>query len=202
MSYSISLSLSILSDLFLLAFYCCQLLSHVWLFVTPWTAACQASLSIYLPGFAQVCVHLVGDAIHPSRLPWGHKELDTTDWLRTHTSFATLFCFCLQSFPASSLVAQTVKRLPTMQETRVWPLGQEDPLEKEMATHSSTLAWEVPWMEEPGGLQSMGSQRVRHDWVTSLSQCQGLFQWVGCLYQVTKVLELSFSISPSNQSFF
>ena len=149
MSYSISLSLS---DLFLLAFCCCQLLSHVWLFVTPWTAARQASLSIYLPEFAQVCVHLVGDAIHPPRRPWGHKELDTTERLSTHTSFATLFSFCLQSFPASSLVAQKVKRLPIMQETRVRSLGQEDPLQKEMATHSSTLVWEVPWMEEPGGL--------------------------------------------------
>ena len=56
-----------------------------------------------------------------------------------------------------------------MWETRVRSLGREDPLEKEMATHSSILAWEIPWMEEPGGLQSTGSQRVRHDWVTSLS---------------------------------
>ena len=56
-----------------------------------------------------------------------------------------------------------VKRLPTLQETRVQSLGQEDPLEKEMATHSSTLAWRIPWTEESGGLQSMGSQRVRHD---------------------------------------
>ena len=56
-----------------------------------------------------------------------------------------------------------VKHLPTMQETRVQSLGQEDPLEKEMATHSSTLAWRIPWMEEPGGLQSMGSQRIGHD---------------------------------------
>ena len=63
----------------------------------------------------------------------------------------------------TSLVAQTVKRLPTMQETRVRSLGGEDPLKKEMATHSSTLAWKIPWMEEPGRLQSMGSQRVRHD---------------------------------------
>ena len=56
-----------------------------------------------------------------------------------------------------------VKRLPTMQKTWVQSLGREDPLEKEMATHSSTLAWKIPWMEEPGRLQSMGSQRVRHD---------------------------------------
>ena len=65
-------------------------------------------------------------------------------------------------------MAQTVKRLPTVQETRVQSLGQEDPLEKEMATHSSTLAWKIPWMEEPGRLQSMGLKRVGHDSATSL----------------------------------
>ena len=57
-------------------------------------------------------------------------------------------------------MAQTIKRLPTMQETRVQSLGWEDLLEKAMATHSITLAWKIPWMEEPGRLQSMGSQRV------------------------------------------
>ena len=60
-------------------------------------------------------------------------------------------------------MAQTVKRLPAMRETRVRSLGQEDPLEKEMATHSSTLAWKIPWTEEPSRLQSMGSQRVGHN---------------------------------------
>ena len=69
----------------------------------------------------------------------------------------------------ASLVAQMVKRLPTMRETWVRSLGQEDPLEKEMATHSSTLAWRISQMEEPGRLQSTGSQRVRHSWATSLS---------------------------------
>ena len=68
----------------------------------------------------------------------------------------------------TSLVVQMVKRLPAMQETWVQSLGWEDLLEKEMATRSSILAWKIPWMEEPGGLQSVGSQRVRHDWVTSL----------------------------------
>ena len=62
----------------------------------------------------------------------------------------------------TSLVAQMVKCLPTMQETQVQSLGREDPLEKEMATHSSILAWKIPWTEEPGRLQSMGSQRVGH----------------------------------------
>ena len=62
------------------------------------------------------------------------------------------------------------KHLPGMLETWVRSLGREDPLEKEMATHSSTLAWRIPWREEPGRLQSMGSQRVGHDWATSLSK--------------------------------
>ena len=60
-------------------------------------------------------------------------------------------------------VAQMVKRLSTMWETRVRSLGWEDPFEKEMVTHSSTIAWKILWTEEPGGLQSMGSQRVRHN---------------------------------------
>ena len=63
----------------------------------------------------------------------------------------------------ASLVAQTVKHLPTMQETWVRSLNREDPLEKEMATHSSIHAWEIPWTKEPGGLQYIGSQRVGHN---------------------------------------
>ena len=63
----------------------------------------------------------------------------------------------------ASLVAQTVKRLPAMQETWVQSLGEEDSLEKEMATHSSTLAWKIPWTEQPGRLQPKGLQRVGHN---------------------------------------
>ena len=66
-------------------------------------------------------------------------------------------------------MAQMVKCLSTMWETRVQSLGWGDPLEKEMAIHSSTIAWKIPWTEEPGRLQSMELQRVRHDWATSLS---------------------------------
>ena len=66
------------------------------------------------------------------------------------------------------MVAQTVKHLSTRREIWVRSLGWEDPLEKEMAMHSSTIAWKIPWTEEPGRLQSMGSQRVRHDGATSL----------------------------------
>ena len=61
------------------------------------------------------------------------------------------------------LVAQMIKNLPIMWETRVQSLGQEDPMEKRVATHLSILAWRIPWIQEPGGLQSMGSQRVGHD---------------------------------------
>ena len=67
------------------------------------------------------------------------------------------------SLLGASLVAQRLKRRPGMRETWVRSLGWEDPLEKEMATHSSTLAWRIPWRKEPGRLQSMGLQRVRHD---------------------------------------
>ena len=67
------------------------------------------------------------------------------------------------TYLVASLVAQKLKRLPPMWETWVRSLGREDPLEKEMATHSSILAWRIPWTEEPGGLQSAGSQRVGHD---------------------------------------
>ena len=62
-----------------------------------------------------------------------------------------------------TVMVHTVKNLPAMQETQVQPLGWEDPLEKGMAIHSSILAWRIPWTEEPGGLESMGSQKVGHD---------------------------------------
>ena len=65
-------------------------------------------------------------------------------------------------FLGASLVAQMVKNLPAVQETKFRSLGGDDPLEKGMATHSSILAWVIPWTEEPGGLQSIGSQRIRH----------------------------------------
>ena len=76
-----------------------------------------------------------------------------------------MFCFL-----AFWLRSQTVKHLLKMWETRARSLGWEDSLEKEMAIHSSTIAWKIPWTEEPGRLQSMGSQRVGHDWATSRSR--------------------------------
>ena len=82
-------------------------------------------------------------------------------------SCVPLISRCVQR--KTSLVAQMVKHLSTMRETRVWSLGREDPLEKEMATHSSILAWKIPWMKEPGPLQSMRLQRVGHDWANACS---------------------------------
>ena len=97
-------------------------------------------------------------------------------WYLTQISvpYLMLFIICVKTSQflcmsvGTSLAAQKVKRLPTMPETRVRSLGQEDPLEKEMATHSSTLACKIPWTDKPGRLQPMGSQRVGHDWATSL----------------------------------
>ena len=77
-----------------------------------------------------------------------------------------LFDSTYMSYLNASLVAQSIKNLPEMQETWVQSLGWKDPLKKEMATHSSILAWRIPWTEEPRGLQSMGWQRVGHDLVT------------------------------------
>ena len=87
-----------------------------------------------------------------------HSVTKSWTWLSNWTTTTVIKA-------VTSLVAQRVK--PTM-ETWVRSLGREDPLEKEMATHSSTLAWNIPWTEDPGRLQSMGWNRVRHDWVTSL----------------------------------
>ena len=97
--------------------------------------------------------------------PWVHRET----WLsiaHTHSS-SFLKSFSLQIpvlFNGTNMVAQKVKHLPAVQETWVRFLDQEDPLEKEMATHCNTLAWKIPRTEEPRRLQSMGSQRVGHDW--------------------------------------
>ena len=90
-------------------------------------------------------------------IPWGARVLRQILWKMTH-----------RHTPPQT-VAQTIKRLPAMRETGVRFLGRKDPLEKEMATHASTLPWKIPWTEEPDRLQSIGSQRVRHDWATSLS---------------------------------
>ena len=107
-----------------------------------------------------------------------------TLWWNCHLLCCTPLCYCsvlkcfqiqldLSSFRAAyedrraSLVVQMVKKLPAMQETWILSLGQEDPQEKGMVTHSSILTWRIPWTEESGGPQSMGSQRVRHNWATN-----------------------------------
>ena len=90
------------------------------------------------------------------------------NYLWAKLSFRTLFSLLLNKSQGDSLVAQMVKPLSAMRETWVWSLGWDDPLEKETAAHSSTLAWKIPWTEEPDKLQSMGMQRVRHDRETSL----------------------------------
>ena len=126
----------------------------------------------------------------PSSCPlhqWCHPAISCSE---------ALFSFCPQFFPALgtfpmswlfasgdqntgalasasvfpiSLIAQVVKRLSTMRETWVRSLGREDPLKMEMATHSKTLAWKIPWTEKPDGLESIGPQRVGHSWTTSLT---------------------------------
>ena len=106
-------------------------------------------------------------------IPWGRKESDMTERLHFHflfilTSFIFIsffFCVCFFNLPEVFFwifPGGSVKH-PTMWENQVQSLGREDLLEKEMATHSSILAWRFPWTEQPGGLQSMVSQRVRHD---------------------------------------
>ena len=114
--------------------------------------------------------------------PQGIYTLETTGWdsewfwIYNTFKFQVLIDICdmkkinfILLERGTSLVAQKVKHLPTMRETRVQSLGWEDLLEKEMATHSSILAWKIPRTEEPGGLQSVRTQRVGHNWGTSLS---------------------------------
>ena len=96
-------------------------------------------------------------------MPHPHKLNSAKNINELRSGFFFFFVQSPQIRIGASLVAQRLKRLPAMKETWVRSLGREDPLEKEMATHSSILAWRIPWTEEPGGLQSTGSPRVRHD---------------------------------------
>ena len=82
----------------------------------------------------------------------------------THSKLRTIVRDCGDIRRGLPLGAQMIRNSPVMQETQVWCLGWEDPLEKEIATHSSSLTWRIPWTEGPGGLQSIGLQKVRHDW--------------------------------------
>ena len=149
--------------------------------------------------------------------------LDLTDWLlpyQAHTRQIQLLTFGLalyiiwsHVFPLwVSLLAQTVRNLPAMQETWAWSLGWESFLEKGMAIHSSILAWRIPWTEEPGQLQSVGSQRVGCDWVTNththtflstgyISTLQGLSYLQNVLHlhhECSMILKISNKRLPSN----
>ena len=116
-------------------------------------------------GSVAFCSSWGAKAVTTERLNWSLKT-----WANS-CQFQGLFHCTMGVWPylfSTSLVAQRLKSLPAMRETWVWSLGREDPLEKEMATHSSILAWRIPWTEEPGGQQFTGLQRVRHDWATWL----------------------------------
>ena len=104
-------------------------------------------------------------AAHQAPLSLGLSRQEYWSGLPVSSPYMNRQAFNCGSFinVRTSLVTQTVKHLSTMQETWVRSLGQEDPLEKEMAIHSSTLAWKIPWTEEPGRLQSMGLKRVGHN---------------------------------------
>ena len=137
------------------------MLSRARLFATPWTAVHQVPLSIRFSRqryWSGLPFPSPGDLPNPGIEP-GSPALQA-DSLLTE----------LQG-------KQMVKRMSTMQETQVRFLGWEDPLEKEMAIHSRTIAWKIPWTEEPGRLQSVGSQRVGHYWATSLTYLLMIIQW-------------------------
>ena len=118
-----------------------------WVGKIPWRRAQQPTL-VFLPE------EFHGQRSLADYSPRGDKESETTELLSTaHTSYTC----------DASLVAQMIKNLPLMQEIWVQSLGQEHSLQKGMATHSSILAWRIPWIKEHGGLQSTGSQGVRHN---------------------------------------
>ena len=142
-----------------------QSLTCVQLSVTPWTAACQASLSF------TISLSLLKPMSIESMMPFNHLILchplllfcmNECVWLHikkeNHGNDPHLSLLYVMGFPGGSEV-----KVSAWNETQVRSLGREDPLEKEMATHSSTLVWRIPWREEPGRLQSMRSQRVGHD---------------------------------------
>ena len=131
----------------------------IWLFIVDFLFGCPLK-----PGEANVTCYfsLVGQDPGPRSI------LSCKCFLLLAPGRCFFFAWLLHTLLATSLVTQTVKCLPATRETQVQSLDGEDPLEKEMATHSSTLAWKILWTEEPCRLQFMGSQGVGHDWVTSL----------------------------------
>ena len=128
-----------------------------WVGKIPWRRAWQPT-PVFLPGESHGQRSLVGYS------PWGGKESDMTKVTWACMLATSIYKTDKQRGPTASLVAQLVKDLPATQETWVRSLGREDSQEEGITTHSSILASKSPWTEEPGGLQSMGSQRVEHDW--------------------------------------
>ena len=121
-------------------------------------------LCIYFYGIFSPWLHPVACGILVSQPGIEPVSPAVEAWRLNHwNDVEFLFIYLFYSFPCSSVGKESA----SVQETRVWSLGWEDPLEKEMATHSSILAWKISWTKEPGGLQSMGSQRVGHDWATN-----------------------------------
>ena len=137
--------------------------------LTVWiTTSCEKYLKRWeyqttLPVFWETCMRAKKQQLEPNmeQLTGSKLGKEHTKALYFHPAYVIyMHSHCCWDH---SLAAQRLKRLPGMQETRVQSLGREDPLEKEMATHTSTLAWRIPWTEEPVGLQSTVSQRVRHN---------------------------------------
>ena len=144
----------------------CTVAHCIWLFVTPWTVANQAPLSMQFSRqeyWSGLSCPPPGNLTDPGIEP----IFPAISCIGRRIFF--FFLTTSTTWKWTSLVAQMVKRLSTMREAQVRSLGWEDPLEKDMTTHSSTLSWKIPWTEEHGRLQSTGSQRVGHDWATSLS---------------------------------
>ena len=145
---------------------CQNIISHVQLFAIPWTVVYQASLSMGFSRQEYWCglpFPSPGDLPDPgieSRSPALQANAftvwTTSDWVTNDWIILDYWCFSLWA----SLVAQMIKNLPAIQETKVGSLGREDPLKKRMATHPSFFAWRIPWTEEPGRLQTMRLQRV------------------------------------------
>ena len=139
----------------------------------------------------------------PTSNPWPLEHMHFSTLSNTHppSAFTTIQATITNITPAS-LVAQSGRNLPAVQETWVRSLAQEDPLEKEMAIHSSILAWKIPRTEEPGGLQSMESQRVRHYWVCKLQLYPPwtvkliTFSWLPKWLWLLGLLTPAFNLSP------
>ena len=173
-----------------LSLFLCSLFSsfsHVQLFVTPWTATRQASLSItnslsllklmsiesVMPSNHLILCRPLLPSVFPSITVFSSQSVVCIRWpkywsfsfsISPSNEYSALISFRMDWFDLRDFsIAQMVKSLPAIQGTWVQSLGQEDPLEKEMATHSSIFAERIPWTGEPGRLQSMGSQRVGRD---------------------------------------